>query len=243
MQEPPFKELIVKYCDDFYSKISFSYVAKNSIPIVWFGNIERYLKSHTRILTIALNPSCIEFPKWGKQRFLDLKSIRDGIIQREYPIDLLAKNCNDYFKYNPYMHWFNHYERILNEIGCSYYDDREENTAIHIDMYSAIATDPTWGNLSDWQKDRLQNTALFKELLQMLNPEIVLISVNLPAFKEVMQPGVPIKEWVDPFDYTKSKRIILFKKGGMKILHGRNMKGQPFGACTITNEIKRALFD
>ena len=241
MQESALEELIVKYCDDFYSKMGFSYVAKNSIPVIWFGNVQQYFKSPTKILTIALNPSCIEFPKWGKQRFQDLTVLRKDIILKEYPIDLLTNNYNDYFRYNPYMSWFNHYEKILNGIGCSYFDGREENTAIHIDMYSAIATDPTWGKLAEGQKTRIQNTALFRELLEVLNPEIALISVNRPAFEEVMQPGLPIKEWVGAFDNTN--KMILYKKGGMKILHGRNVEGKPFRNCGLTEEIKRALFD
>ena len=235
------KEIIRKYCDDFHSKMGFNYVAKDSIPIVWFGNVERYFKSPTKMLTIALNPSCIEFPKWGKQRFQDLTTLRREIILKEFPIDLLINNYNDYFRYNPYMHWFNYYERILNGVGCSYFDGIAENTAIHIDMYSAIATDPTWGKLAEGQRNRIQNTSLFKELLQILNPEIVFISVNLPAFKEVIEPGESIKEWVGAFDYTN--KMILYKKDGMTILHGRNVEGKPFRNCMLTEEIKRMLFD
>ena len=236
-------EILREYCDDFCKKMGYDYVAKNAIPIAWFGNIEQYFKSRTKVLTISLNPSYNEFPQWGKQRFQDLTAIRDGIIQKDYPLDLMMKNYNDYFKFNPYMQWFSFYERRLNELDCSYYDTPEKNTAIHIDMYSAIATEPTWGKLSDLQKYRIQNIPLFRELLKILNPQIALVSVNLFSFKEVIQPDEAIKEWVPPFDDRKCSRMILYKKDGIKFLHGRNLKGQPFGACRITEEIKRTLFE
>ena len=56
------------------------------------------------------------------------------------------------------------------------------DTAVHIDIYSSIATDPTWGNLDAGVKNELQNITLFKELLQYLNPDVILVSVNRDIF-------------------------------------------------------------
>ena len=127
---PLLVQLIKLFCDDFYNKQSLPFVAKNSIPIVWFGNLERYSKSKVKVLTISINPSCIEFPRLGKQRFKDLTIIRNAILRKEYPVDIMVRNYNDYFKFNPYMQWFNFYERRLNEIDCSYFDTKSTNTAI-----------------------------------------------------------------------------------------------------------------
>ena len=241
IERPLLEQLIKLFCDDFYNKQSLPFIAKNSIPIVWFGNLEQYSKSKAKVLTISINPSCIEFPRWGKQRFKDLTVIRNAILRKEYPVDIMVRNYNDYFKFNPYMQWFNFYERRLNEMDCSYFDTKSTNTAIHIDMHSAIATDPTWSRLSDFEREKIKNHNLFKSLLQMLNPDIALISVALPEFESGIQPGLPLKEWENP--NHNCGRILLYRKHGIKFLHGRNMNGQPFGACKITEEIKRSIFD
>ena len=37
------------------------WVVPDSIPIVYFGNLQSYLDSRTRIVTVGLNPSGVEF--------------------------------------------------------------------------------------------------------------------------------------------------------------------------------------
>ena len=63
-------EILQEYLDDFNQKKSYDFVVKPSIPIVWFGNLEKYSSSKGRIVTVALNPSNQEFPKDdARQRF------------------------------------------------------------------------------------------------------------------------------------------------------------------------------
>lgn len=141
--------LLKEYITDYINKKDYSFVVKNSIPIVWFGDIDAYEQSSTRIVTIGLNPSKEEFPAHSNPRFesLDTETLKSS---RES----LAKTLNSYFKNNPYKKWFSKYNKLLRSVNASYggifdQDEKKENTAIHIDIYSAIATDPTWGRLSD----------------------------------------------------------------------------------------------
>ena len=45
-------ELLKKYIKDFNKKKKLPFVVKESIPIVWFGDIDKYLSSPKKILTI-----------------------------------------------------------------------------------------------------------------------------------------------------------------------------------------------
>lgn len=233
------KELIKKYCDDFYNKKHCKLVGDNFIPIVWFGNLNQYQKSKTKIVTVSINPSFHEF-EGG--RFKDEKIIREEIDKKEYPIDLMIQNFNDYFKVNPYMKWFSAYERQLNEINCSYFDNNKENTAIHIDLCTAIATNPTWGKLPKDVQSFLMNKSLLVELLDNLSPEIVLVSVAKDNFIDIVKPEKIVAKWEYDNDPKNCKRMILYQKGTTKYLFGRNMNGIPFNACKITKDIIDKLF-
>lgn len=43
-------------------------IVQDSIPILWFGDMEAYCHSKRKIVTVGLNPSLQEFPK-DKDRF------------------------------------------------------------------------------------------------------------------------------------------------------------------------------
>src|SRR4051812_23219231 len=65
------------------------FVVKPSVPILFFGDLQRYLSSPVRIVTVGLNPSRIEFPCEARfQRFpeacgLDMLA-RDASFRQQY---------------------------------------------------------------------------------------------------------------------------------------------------------------
>lgn len=63
-------------------------------------------------------------------------------------------------------------------MGASYYDGHE-NTALHTDLCSPVATDPTWSGLTSFQKEPLETAGvlLWHDLVNLLDPHIILISV------------------------------------------------------------------
>ena len=214
------KSLLQKYVVDFMSKKDLDFVVSPSIPVVWFGDIEKYQRSPKRILTIALNPSLKEFPQLPA-----LPRFKIVDFSGSDAIDALYTTLNHYFYDNPY-NWFDKYNRLMSVLNCSYggkYGDKS-NTAIHIDIYTAIATDPTFGPLTTSQKALIQNTSLFNELFDLLNPDVTLISVNQVVF------GQNFGDWnlthTFPFPGGKIKG---YTKQNNKLIFGTNCRGLPFG--------------
>lgn len=214
--------LLGEYIDDFITKKNYPFVVKNSIPVVWFGDIDSYEKSKKRILTIGLNPSKEEFPQNVASRF----EIIDFEKQPK-SVQILTNTLNNYFRHNPYKRWFLKYNKLLNAIDSSYGGvmGKKENSAIHIDIYSAIATDPTWGYLSDTQKRLLQKSELFDRLLALLNPDIILISVNRQIFNNHFLNW----KYISEERFPGNNYIKFYQKNTKKLILGTNFQGIPFG--------------
>ncbi|MDE5601166.1 MAG: hypothetical protein K2J16_01560 [Clostridia bacterium] len=211
------QKIVNDYMNDFESKKYSSVAVRNSIPIIWFGDMEAYQKSDKKILTIGLNPSLREFPAYGRPRFnLNANNA-----------DALYKTLNNYFIDNPYDNWFNNFERCLNRIDTSFGGKMSSahfsNTAIHIDVFSSIATNPTWGRLSDFEKDEVNQQELFQDLLDYLNPDIILMSVANECFMNTLNIRNPIKI------FYRHRKVEVYDENGRIMIYGRNMKGQPFG--------------
>ena len=178
------KQLIRLAWEHFDEKSTANKGVKGSIPILFFGNYERYVASKIKVITVGLNPSKVEF---SKQRFDTGPNIR-------YDNDAFINTLSNYFSNNPYCRWFNNFEKILQHLGCTYYDkdypktcspvpqwwQRKSNIVLHTDVCSPIATDPTWSKLSKSTKENLlsDGNPLWKKLVSYLNPDIILISVG-----------------------------------------------------------------
>ena len=103
----------------------------------------------------------------------------------------VCDSLNGYFDCNraPYWKWFDAYERALGfmPFGTTYGGEKSrcpmaENYAIHLDFFSAIATDPTYSGLKK-KKSSLQNTELFDKLFHYvtddwIEPVLVLFSTS-----------------------------------------------------------------
>lgn len=230
--EMQLNEIVQAYLNDFEKKKDFPFVVKDSIPIVWFGDLKAYFTSKKRIITIGLNPSDKEF---SVVRFKEGNSIE--------------KKLNEYFKFNPYRNWFQSFESVLNILNATYGGKMTlgeyQNFAVHIDVYSAIATQPTFGKLQDYEKQLLKNN-LFAGLLKFLNPEIILFSANKAVQLEFFSDFKLYKD----IPYSGKENVLTIYKAGNKILiSGRNMKGTPFGGMTRTfiqeklNECRELFYD
>ncbi|MEC4720441.1 hypothetical protein RY831_14860 [Noviherbaspirillum sp. CPCC 100848] len=149
-----------------------------SIPILYFGDREAYQVSPLRIITVGLNPSLVEFPEENPfQRFPSARQI---------PITPAAieRALNAYFENSPYHRWFHSFEAILRGFRASFYRSRHLvhqpiNRALHTDLLSPIATNPTWSNLSPMDKAILEEPGLdlWHSLIERLEPDLMLISV------------------------------------------------------------------
>ena len=98
-----------------------------------------------------------------------------------------------------------------------------ENQSIHIDLYSSIATLPTWGKLTQTQKNQIENQELFFKFFNILNPDITLISVDKKTFKSRF-------DWqcYDEKHFLGKNHITICEKNEKYIINGTNMQGNPF---------------
>jgi hypothetical protein len=99
-----------------------------------------------------------------------------------------------YFEESPYS-WFNNYERMLGGFDCSYYDGSARNMALHTDLFTPLATDPTWSDLSLGQCQLLARggTELWHRLVRHLRPHVILISMAIDNLKMIHFPVVSVR--------------------------------------------------
>ena len=161
-----------------------------SIPILYFGDCDAFRRSTVRILTVGLNPSKREFPSSSFQRFPAFESS-------------YREAWNRYFQTCPYG-WFSTFDHLLEGFDASFYGGRK-HTALHTDLLSPVATDPTWSNLPKSDREVLGKTGipLWHDLIMYLKPHILLISIADRHKEEISFPV--IRDWKKVFRATKKK--------------------------------------
>ena len=144
-----------------------------SLPILFFGDLHAYFSSRVRVLTVGLNSSLHEFPADSPFRRFPLA---EGVTVSES--DRYLDALSAYYRTDPYRGWFSAFEPLLNGAGASYYAGRT-STAVHTDICSPVATDPTWSQLGDADRSALESDGcpLWHVLLKALKPQAVVLSV------------------------------------------------------------------
>jgi hypothetical protein len=161
-----------------YLQTSDPCVVRPSIPILYFGDLPQYAASPLKIITVALNPSHHEFPV--HDRFARFRTAAGIAADTLDPIDRKSYSAalDGYFLDQPYMRWFGWFEHVLLGMGASYRGG-EKNTALHTDLCSPLATDPTWSRLNGQQDVlALDGMALWHHLVDHLAPDVIVISVR-----------------------------------------------------------------
>ena len=160
-----------------------------AMPILFFGDLGAYLASPLRVVTVGLNPSRKEFPPGEPFRRFPLAG---GNLDREPSHYLDA--MSGYFRMDPYSRWFNAFEPLLNGLGASYYKGAA-STALHTDICSPVATDPTWSDLDKASQVALEadGCPLWHTLLKELRPQVVAISVARGHLNSIQ--FVPRTDW------------------------------------------------
>lgn len=238
-QHAKLTDLIKKYWDMYESKKELSYLVKPSMPILYFGNIVKYFESPIRIITVGLNPSKRDFPDPDPfQRFLSMKQDHNHSFNQQYVAAL-----NQYFEVDPYKAWYDaSFEHLLNGVDASFYGNKE-NTALHTDICSPLATNPTWGALSKEAKQELQEQGveLWHELMDFLEPDIIFISVAGEHLEKIQFETV--SEWETIFTLQKDRRYLINSKkvmlssGKMTSLYFGPAAELPFGMISDDNKV------
>ena len=133
-------------------------IVEGSIPIVFFGNVER-----AEIATLSLNPSNKEFEHNGVRRCIDRKQLKVADNQKlsSEQAESVYKSLLLYFKVNPYKTWFNPMNKLFQSKGYEYYNDQ----IVHLDI-SPWATNDKWKNLSRDEREPIIDTTIIKNVIE-----------------------------------------------------------------------------
>lgn len=168
-------ELLATSWNDYAAFVKDAALVQPSLPVLFFGDLAACRSSTTRIVTVGLNPSRREFPQGDPF----LRFPRAAFTPpRRPPLDDHEGALSDYFRVEPYRAWFASYRPVLQGLDADYYDGAP-STAIHTDICSPLATDPTWSGLTVGQRLKLQpgGLDLWHRLIRRLKPHVVLVSV------------------------------------------------------------------
>ena len=138
-----------------------------AVPSLFFGDLPAYRSSPLRVLTGGLNPSLHEFPADAPFRRFPRAAGNTGNDPDRY-----REALSTYFHTDPYRRWFSAWESLLNGAASSYYAG-QPSTALHTDIYSPVATDPTRSRLDG----KADGGPLWHRLLAALRPHVVALSV------------------------------------------------------------------
>jgi hypothetical protein len=133
-------------------------IVDKSIPIVFFGNVEK-----AEIATLSLNPSNIEFEHNGPRRCVDRKELNvlnHQKLTREQA-EIVYESLLIFFKVNPYKTWFNPMNKLFQNKGYEYYNDK----IVHLDI-SPWATSNKWDKLSLEEKNSIIDTSIIKNVIE-----------------------------------------------------------------------------
>ena len=226
MHDKQLCDVLDEYWRDFKKKHGRKDILNHSIPIVWFGDMEAYTKSQLKIVTIGLNPSNHEFYNddgTESNRFSDITTLTNCSKLVDRAREILVANYNNYFKVNPYKKWFDNYKDILNIFSADYYGTAE-NTAIHIDLETSLATNPTWSKLTNEEQESIRDRDLSIKLLDYLKPDIMLISANKKVRNFLVGESMPFYETY----VINGQEIMGYDIEGKLYIYGTNSQFAPF---------------
>ena len=94
---------------------------------------------------------------------------------------------------------------MLNGMEAGYYEGKP-STALHTDICSPVATDPTWSGLDRDQQKALEKEGgpLWRDLLEALRPQIVTLSVASHHLSRIQFKALSGCEVVHVFELTEA---------------------------------------
>jgi hypothetical protein len=211
-----------------------------------------FMKAELKVVTVGLNPSSAEFPiAEPMSRFPTAAGLAAGAESlSEEQVDTYLASLSSYFHQKPYRRWFDaSYGGLLDGLRSSYYGGA--NTAIHTDLCSPLATQPTWSGLDQEDRQKLQasGTPLWHQLLDFLEPDVALVSVARDHLEAIRFPIASPSQTVHtvsrmrPYEVTATARQL---KSGKQCLFVFGRASQtPFGTISSTDKRNagRSVFD
>lgn len=215
-------------------------LVRPSIPILFFGDDAQYVSSPLKVITVGLNPSRHEFPRGDP--FLRFPAARQ-IDPQQPALDAHLAALRAYFRVRPYNAWFRPaFEPILNGLAASYYPGAA-STALHTDICSPLATDPTWSRLGSASSAlTAAGVELWHRLVERLAPDVILISVarrhlEMIRFRELGEWQMVHRiERINPFT-VHALRVAVVPHRPTLLVFGR-AANLPFGTVSRADKLK-----
>lgn len=184
-------------------------VVPGSTPVVAFGDVR-----HAKIATLGWNPSKLEFlDSTGRLLDGDARRLETTISLKEKPslesaeiVSRVFDGCNRYFQRRPYRRWFDVLEKVLKQIGGSYYN----GSACHLDLVQ-WATDPVWSGLEPTTRE-----TLLKSDIPFLRQQLAQENVRL-----LLLNGAGIMQAYEAHFGIHLERVALPNGNRVKICRGR----------------------
>lgn len=214
-----------------------------SVPILYFGSLPEYLASSVRVVTVGLNPSKREFPQESPMSRFSRATKLAELEQGQHPssFEEYFAALDSYFCVSPYSNWFNRaFGRILHGLDVSFYGNLP-NRAIHTDICSPVATDPTWNKLDRSTQMQLFVTGsrLWRDLIDEIEPDCVLISVRKEYLDRL--PLTLESDWRDAIEVKRKNPYFIraanarLKSGKLCRLFFGTAAQVPFGTLSNVN--------
>ena len=174
-----------------------------AIPILFFGDLDACLSSELRVLTVGLNPSLHEFPE--DSPFLRFPDAESGAPHEP---ECYLKTLSNYFHTCPYRRWFSGFEHMLGGMDVSYYHGNPA-TALHGDICSPVATNPTWNDLDSNARATLEQDGgpLWHDLVKVLQPHIVTLSVARRHLRRIKFSPITDQADLHVFESTTERKL------------------------------------
>ena len=204
------------------------------IPILFFGDIKKYSENNIKVLTIGQNPSRDEFPD-SFERFKNFAYFASKSTLTKSEFEKYQQMLQKYFYYNPYRRWFSQFNWYLEQFSSSY-----EEGAIHIDLYSTLATSPTWGGLTQKEQNIVSQTTVFEKLFDFLNPDIVLCNFDLGLLANKIKFDSRIEEKIQYGKKRLKTKFLSAGKSGKSLFIGNTSGPSPF--AYVTSENRESFF-
>jgi hypothetical protein len=152
-------------------------IVQGSIPIVFFGNVEK-----AEIATLSLNPSNIEFEHKSNKRCIDRKQLQVSDSQKLTLTQAMSvyESLLLYFHappYNPYKPWFNPMNKLFENTGYEYYNDK----IVHLDI-SPWATSKKWADLNQIERESIIDTSIIQNVIEKRKIKKVFINGKTAFF-------------------------------------------------------------
>lgn len=221
-------------------------VVNPSVPVLYFGDLPVYEVARRRVVTVALNPSRAEFPTarpFGRFPFaedlyasLQTGSLDENVMTRYlHALDL-------YYDTDPYRPWFASLEPLLSGMDTSYYDG-SAGRALHTDLGSPVATDPTWSRLPKETRGSLQDIGLplWHDLIRQLRPHVILASVARAHLEKIAFS--PTSDWMPIYTVERTNPYVVearnYDLGGHECLFVFGpAANRPFGTVSNVEKVK-----